>query len=152
MALARQFLVMVSLMFWQGGFTFYAAVVVPIGRSEFGDSVQGLVTRRVTDYLNLSGGVALAILAWDVAAAADSAARRRMARWLCWAGMAATLVALVWLHPRLEVLMDAEKYDRFAFRPLHRLYLWVCTVQWGFAIVFTGLTLWAWKAGPRAAG
>jgi len=29
--LARRFLTIAALMFWQGGFTFYAAVVVPIG-------------------------------------------------------------------------------------------------------------------------
>src|SRR5262249_54123433 len=116
MTLARRFLGLVALMFWQGGVTLYAPGVGAVGRSEFGDSLQGMVTRRVTDYLNLSGAVALALLAWDVLAAADPSVRRRVGRWLCWAGMAATLAALVWLHPRLEELLDAEKYDRLAFR------------------------------------
>jgi hypothetical protein len=28
---------------------------------------------------------------------------------------------------------------------LHRLYLWTCTVQWAFAVLYTGLTLGAWN-------
>ena len=31
MRILRRYLVVIALMFWQGGFTFYAAVVVPVG-------------------------------------------------------------------------------------------------------------------------
>ncbi len=69
MALLRRFLVLLALFFWQGGFTFYAAVVVPIGQHVFGHLRQGFVTRQVTVYLNLAGAVALLILVWDLFAA-----------------------------------------------------------------------------------
>ena len=45
-------------MFWLGGFTFYAAVVVPIGREVLG-SAQSDVTRHVSFYLNLTAAIAL---------------------------------------------------------------------------------------------
>ena len=35
MTLVRRFLVVAALMFWQGGFTFYSAVVVPLGQKLF---------------------------------------------------------------------------------------------------------------------
>ena len=50
----RRFLVLAALMFWQGGFTFYAAVVIKVGQDVLGSHRrQGFVTRRVAQYLNL---------------------------------------------------------------------------------------------------
>src|SRR5437660_1623910 len=81
--LPRRFLVLAALMFWQGGFTFYAGVVVPVGREVLGsDRDQGFITRQVTEYLNLAGGIAVAVLAWDVMAAADPSRPRRWTRTL----------------------------------------------------------------------
>ena len=61
--LVRRFLVLAALMFWQGGFTFYAAVVVPIGTAQLGGATeQGFITRHVAWYLNLVGAVALGFL------------------------------------------------------------------------------------------
>ena len=150
--LVRRLLVVAVLMFWQGGFTFYAAVVVPIGTAQLGGATeQGFITRHVAWYLNLSGAVALVILAWDAAATGGGWLRR--GRWLTWAGMAAALALLVWLHPRLagHLIDDRLKVvDRPAFRTMHRLYLWTCTVQWGFALAYAGLTLAAWRSADRA--
>ena len=66
LTLLRRFSVIAALMFWQGGFTFYAAVVVPIGQENLGHEEQGFITREVTNYLNLAGAAALLLLAWDV--------------------------------------------------------------------------------------
>src|SRR5439155_5028550 len=101
-SLLRRVLVIFGLMFWQGGFTFYAAVVVPVGQQELGSHLQqGFITRQVTNYLNLAGAVALILLGWDVAATRDKSATRRWARWVAWMGMIITLLALVWLHQHL---------------------------------------------------
>jgi hypothetical protein len=35
-AMVRRFLVLAAVMFWQGGFTFYEAVVVPVGSEILG--------------------------------------------------------------------------------------------------------------------
>jgi hypothetical protein len=151
LTLVRRFLTLAALMFWQGGFTFYAAVVVPLASAELGHLQQGFITRHVAWYLNLAGAVALLILAWDAAAAGGGWLGR--GRWLTWGGMAAALALLVWLHPRLAGhLIDDELrvVDRAAFRAGHRVYLWTCTVQWGFALAYAGLTLAAWRSADRA--
>ncbi|HZY90600.1 MAG TPA: hypothetical protein VFE78_37605 [Gemmataceae bacterium] len=149
----RRYLALAALFFWQGGFTFYASVVVPVGQDEFSHLEQGLfITRQVTVWLNLSGSVALVLLAWEVLAARDPSRPRRWLRWLLWLGMAAALVALYRLHPLLDQFLDPvyrDISDRKAFRPYHRLYLWVSTVQWGCAIVYLLLTLLAWRAEDR---
>src|SRR6516162_4956999 len=126
MTLLRHFLVLAALMFWQGGFTFYAAVVVPVGQEELGSHLQqGFITRQVTHYLNLSGAIALVLLAWDMYAASDRSRVRRWLRWTAWVGMVVTLLALAWLHLHLEQLLDVELRELTnpkAFRAGHRWY------------------------------
>src|SRR5947209_9415057 len=122
----RRLLVLTALCFWTGGFTFYAAVVVPVGAEVLGSHRdQGYITQKVTNYLNLAGAAALPLLAWDIVAARDPSRLRRRARWLAWLGMGLTLAALVGLHPRLDALLehDASIFPGNAFRPLHRIYL-----------------------------
>ena len=157
MRLLRRLLVLAAFAFWQGGFTFYAAVVVPVGQEVLGTHFkQGRITRRVTVYLNLAGAAALLRLVWDAAASADRAALLlRRLRWLALGGMAAGLALLFWLHPQLDELIDLQAGyipERRAFRTGHSWYLWISTVQWGLEIVYALLMLHAWRAEDRAAG
>jgi len=150
----RRFLVLAALMFWPGGFTFYAAVVVPVGQQVLGsDLEQGFITRQVTQWLNVAGAVALVPLAWDVLAAERR--RRPWGRWLAVIFLLVTLGVLIALHQRLDSLLDLETgsvLDRRTFRPLHRVYLWVSTAQWGAAVIYAGLTLRAWRLEDRMLG
>ena len=149
--LARRFLVLAALMFWQGGFTFYAAVVVPVGRQTIG-SQQSEVTRPVTLYLNVAGAVALLPFAWDIASCPDSRRRRRVIRWTAWAGLAVTLAALLGLHQIMSGHLHAGvSPTQPPFHNLHRAYLWVSTVQWACSLVFAGASLHAWRAEDRIA-
>src|SRR5947209_19521490 len=85
MVVVRGFLLLWLLMFWLGGFTFYAAVVVPIGTEVLGSAAdQGWITRRVTPWLNVAGAVALAGWAWDIAADPSATRLRQYLRWLLW--------------------------------------------------------------------
>jgi hypothetical protein len=148
LALARRFLVVIALMFWQGGFTFYSAVVVPIGQDVVGKSVQPFITRQVANGINLAGAAALLVLVLDLAAAPRETRWAHRVRWALWLGMAAALAVLVWLHPQIDHFMDLESQEiisRKALRPWHRAYLWVSTVQWGFGVVYVWLTLRAWR-------
>ena len=150
MTILRRFLVLAALMFWQGGFVFYAGVVVPIGRASLGGD-QSIVTRQVTVYLNLAGAAALLPLAWDAGATPS----RRAWRWGCWWGMAITMPILVWLHGRLDAALDpatASIHDHEVFYPSHRMYLWISTVEWAFAVAFTILSVAAWREADRLAG
>jgi hypothetical protein len=143
-----RFLVIAAFAFWQGGFTFYAAIVVPTATDVLGSALeQGFITRRVTTFLNLWGVIALALFAVENFVTADLKVWRRRLRWLAWVIMVAILVLLFWLHARLENLLDLELgrvLERDSFRYHHRWYLWLSTIQWGCAIVYLLTTLWAW--------
>lgn len=150
MTTLRRFLVLAALIFWQGGFTFYAGVVVPVGRATLGAD-QSIVTRRVTIFLNLAGAVALLLFAWDV----EATTTRRAWRWTAWGGMALALPLLLWLHGRIDAAIDpttASVHDYEAFYPSHRWYLWIGTVQCAFALVFTVSSLRAWQEVDRLEG
>lgn len=154
MAIFRRFLVFSALIFWQGGFTFYSAVVVPVGQEVLGSHrEQGFVTRRVTNYLNLAGAIALLLLAWDTGSSGSRGRWWRRVRWGAWGGMAVALAVLVWLHLGLDALLDPETFrilDRRAFRAAHQRYLLTSTFQWGCAVLYAALTLRAWREEDRA--
>jgi hypothetical protein len=150
--LMRRLLVLIALMFWQGGFTFYASVVVPVAQQQLGHRGQGFITNEVTNFLNLSGAIALAVLAWDLSAAKDRPGLRRYLLWTCWAGMVVVLVLLVRQHMGLaDMMIPAHRQltNPRLFQAMHRWYLWLSTVQWGLAIAYTGLLLWVWRCEDR---
>jgi hypothetical protein len=148
MLVFRRFLVLVALMFWLGGFTFYAGVVVPIGRGVLG-SAQSEVTREVSFYLNVSAAFALLPLTWDNLFAHDPLRRRRVLRWLCCLVVLATLIVLVWLRADLVEMLDhpvgGTLTSHAPFRQGHRLYLWISTLQWGAGVLYTLATIRAWR-------
>jgi hypothetical protein len=149
MQLVRRFVLLCSLMFWLGGFTFYAAVVVPIGTEVLGSPLdQGWITRRVTFWLNVAGVFALAAWAWDLAAEPAPTRLLGAARWLLWLFIAAALVALFVLHPQMDALLNVRRermLDRAMFRTLHRTYLWVSTAQWAAALTLILATVYTWS-------
>src|SRR2546423_36846 len=127
MIVLRRFAVLFALMFWQGGFVFYAVVVVPVAMSVLRPATQqAFVTMNVTRYLNFAGIVALAVLALDILLAREDRARRRFMRSTLWLLMTAALMVLFWIHPRIMAYMDHSSQvilDREALYPLHRIYL-----------------------------
>jgi hypothetical protein len=145
----RRFVLMVAVMFWQGGFTFYSAVVIHVGKQVLGSHLeQGFVTRSVTNYLNVAGAVALLLWGWDLAVTMESGIRRKL-RWGLWIALVLALGALAWLHVDLDELLNPsalEILDRPRFLGLHRLYLYVSEVQWGGSLILGALTLVAWRA------
>src|ERR1043166_1328196 len=104
MEAGRRFLVIAVIVFWLGGFTFYATVVIHTGHRVLGSRVEtGFLTQQVTPWLNLSGVIALTVLlanGW-----ADWRHANRWIKgclWATWAIMAAVLAALYLLHPMLD--------------------------------------------------
>jgi hypothetical protein len=148
MQLLRRFLVIQALLLWQGGFLFYAAVVIPVGSDVLGSWAQGTVTRHVTDRMNVIGAVTLLILAWDQWANAESSCRRW--RWVLWAAMAVGLAGLVVLHPLIAAYVDGtgaeSARDHRTFYFWHRVYLYVATAQWVAGLGYVAVTLRAWTA------
>lgn len=154
MTILRRFLVLQLLMLWQGGFLFYAAVVVPTGTSVLGSSsAQGAITSRVTDALNAIGVVVIAVLAGELALGRDPVARRKTCRWVCWWILFVSQGLLIVFHQLLDAFMDSQR-TRVVIHPpfywVHRLYLWTSTIQWFVGLVFIWLTLLAWRAEDAA--
>ena len=150
-SVARRALVLAVLLFWQGGFTFYGAVVVHVGQDVLGSHTrQGFVTQRVTEWLNLAGVVALAVMLWNLWAVWP--AKGRVVRWLLlatWIGMAALQAELFALHPVMDRLLDAtarEVLDYDRFDALHRVYLLSSSAQWAAGV----LHVWCVMAGQFA--
>jgi hypothetical protein len=140
-------------MLWQGGFTFYSAVVVPIGASVLGSEIdQGFITRSVTNYLNLAGAIALPIWGWDLAAMRGTSLLGRRFQLAIWSVLVVALVVLIWMHSRLDSYLVPEETtilepSRFHF--MHEIYLTVSAVQWTGCLVLTALTLRAWRGEDR---
>ena len=153
MTSARRFLVVQALLFWQGGFLFYAAIVVPAGTEVLGSpAAQGVITARVTDTLNLLGVVGLAAVALDLCLTRDPDPRRTAARWWCWAVAALCLGLLLYFHVLLDAFMDPGRTRAVIgppFRPVHRMYLWASSAQWLACVILVWLTLRAWRAEDR---
>lgn len=141
----RRFVVLQAFMLWQGGFLFYAAIVVPTGTEILGSFQQGRVTREVTFSMNLIGVATLLLLALDQ----FQTAGKQRARWIIWAFLVMTLAAQFVCHVQIERFVDftqeghIEDYPAFYF--WHRVYLCLAATQWlaGLACVF--LTLIAWR-------
>lgn len=144
-----RYVVLATVIFWLGGFTFYTSIVVPIGTTQLGRDGQGFITREVTRSINAAAVVALAALLVDLSLTADPSPARRWWRRGLWLWMAACQVALYWLHARLDTYLDPATHGvtaRPTFYQLHRLYLWLHTVQWLAMLAELMLMLLAWRA------
>src|SRR5262249_38549097 len=151
MLLVRRFLVMLALIFWQGGFMFYGAVTLPVIRELFG-SEGSFVTQRVTMAINLAGTIAVLVMFFDIYPSPLPAKRWR---WLVWLAMFVPQPILVWMHHEMTSQMFARGFrPNFAafMQYWHRPYLLLCTVQWLAGMVFVWQSLRAWRAGDRTPG
>ena len=143
----RQYLVVLAIALWLGGFTFYALVVVPAGAEVLGGSVeQGFVTQAVTLHLNRIALGALLVLLWNVVA---EPGKLLAATWL---GMVVAQLALFALHGRLDAMLDRTSHavaDDFHF--LHESYLWIAAIQWGLGLTHVWCVLAGWRDQARGA-
>jgi len=150
MDIVRRFVLLAALLFWQGGFLFYAAVVIPIGREVLGNILeQARITRQATHALNLAGGIALVPLAWDILAVPDPVRARYRSRVLLWVLLLGSLLSLVWLRYVLERQFDPSALkiaDHSAFSVEHQVYVGLSITQTVLVLVCLILTLAAWQA------
>lgn len=151
--IARRFLLVLTMLFWQGGFMFYGAVVVPIGTRVLDSPLmQGWITRSVTNALNISGAVAILVWSWDIARSHELVKMQRL-RWILWLVLLLTLGLMAWLHVRMDALLVLDEYrisDRSQFRVLHSWYLIASTVQWVASMVLMFVTIIVWRREDSA--
>lgn len=115
-----------------GGFFFYASVVVPIGTQVLGSTTQGFVTRHVTDVLNWATLATVVLIALEATTGGYPQGRRRFLLG-CVVAIVVSLGCLFWLHELLEGEMLEHEFgvdNASRFYSLHRVYLWVSTLQW----------------------
>jgi len=148
MRLFRQFLLLVSLMFWQGGFMFYGGVVVDVGGRILGsETQQGFITQSVTNYLNMAGLVCL--LVWTEQLWYE---RKRGVTKLEWGTLIVTGVSLAMLagiHLSMDQSLDSVAVNvinptRFDIN--HKLYIGISSLQWLASLTLLFLTLQRWNA------
>jgi hypothetical protein len=144
----RRFLVFQAFLLWQGGFLFYAAVVVPIGTELLGSPLlQGHITQQVTHWMNGFGTAWAIVFAWDVFATRDPKRRRKTSRWLGWTACVGLLAGLVLLHREMDAVLSHYEEPAYpVFRQFHIAYLWFSTFHWLIALVLAWQTLAAWRA------
>lgn len=149
MILVRRFVVLCTLIFWLGGFTFYSGVVIPVGRMVLGSHRdQGFITRHVAPVITMACGVFLLAAGWDELVSRDRSVWRRRLRWTAWAILAATSIALVVLFPRLDEMLAPETWQirtRADFRGLHLWYINISTAQWVIGMGYTWLLVQSWR-------
>ena len=149
----RRFIVLQALMIWQGGFLFYASVVVPDGTEVLGSSMaQGAITARVTDMMNILGLMALVVLAFDLRLSIDTNERRIALRWWCWSLAFLCQGLLFYFHELLDFFMDPARTRVVIwppFRPVHRMYLWTISIQWFVCLLLVWFNLRSWQAEDR---
>ncbi len=145
--LLRRFFVLQSLLLWQGGFFFYALVVVPIGTEFLGSATQqGFVTQRVTLWINRIGWAALAIAMIDSLTVVP---RMRLRVALLGLSFLFQAALVFWLHDALSGRLDFDELrirERGGFYDLHRWYLILSGLQWLVMLAFLFVTLLAWRA------
>jgi hypothetical protein len=149
--LALRWLALASFALWFGGFTFYSAVVIPVIEEAMGRAEAGsLVTREVTDTLNLIGVATLILwwlLAWFERSLGGTWAPRLRVGLL--AIDTAVLVGLFALHKVLERRLDEGRME--GFYPLHETYLIARTAQWVANLALLAASVWIWRSSQRAA-
>jgi ABC-type enterochelin transport system permease subunit len=148
----RRFVVVGAIAFWVGGFTFYTGVVVHVGAAALhSHRRQGFVTEHVTNWLNLSGAIALIVLLWELLASRATAGSRWVWRTMfaAWLLMAVLQVSLAALHPMMDRVLNPdtrEILDEPRFGNFHDAYVWISTIQWCAALLFIFAMLWGWSA------
>ena len=140
----RQYLVVLAIALWLGGFTFYAAVVVPTGAEVLGGSVeQGFVTRARHAAFELRSR---SPRCWFCCGMSSPSAAS------CWPppgwAMLLAQLALFAFHRRLDAMLDPATHDiADDFHFLHEVYLWIAAIQWGLGLAH----VWCVLAGSAQA-
>lgn len=130
---------LITFALWFGGFTFYAALVVPVANSILPDTVQfGFVTQKVTHGINALHVAFLVVATWEVVTQYRYSNHRML--WLNLLALsvftsAAALIGLLLIRVRLDAMMNGTTFqinetEGGSFYGTHANYLNLSTVAW----------------------
>ena len=130
----QQYVTLLAVVLWLGGFTFYAACVVRVASRVLGGTEQGYVTQHVMSMLQWIAVVMLGFILFDIILYAKTNLKMvTLLRAVAWLTMAITTGVLFLVHAQMSNLMDSETLsmpDFERFSPLHQRYQFVATVYW----------------------
>jgi hypothetical protein len=148
-------LVLLAAAFWLGGLTFYAAVVIPTAREVLGSHTDvGFITQRVTNWINVAGGVASAVFLINLISLPAGRRAVRIGLTVTWAAISILQAGLIGLHPVLDRMLDASSHqvvDEDHFYSLHRAYLIMTMAQQCAGLVHVYCLLRFWQSLDRTA-
>lgn len=150
--LLRRYLVLLTLAFWMGGFTFYGGVVISTANQVLGSERDvGFVTQQVTNWLNLIGILALIIL--GISAWFERRGIPRILMFLCWLALLVTQGGLFYVHTALDSRLETATHKIHGamniFFNWHRLYMATATAQWCAALAYLWLAVVLWRQADR---
>ena len=130
-----------SFILWWGGFTFYAAFVIPTGQKVLGDHVlMGFITEQVAYKINITALVAcLLSFTNEWIRSGEKISQMQRYAWICLTLMLLLIIASFILYPHLQALLNHEtrqETDHAQFYFLHRIYLLLATALWINAIIY----------------
>jgi len=138
--LCRRVAVIAIFSLWMGGFTFYAAIVIPTANEVLGSHREvGFITQRVTDWLNVIAIVALLILSGNLLILRRKFSILGKSLPITLGVMIVSQCALFFAHPILDRLIQTESQSidlHAQFYGWHRFYLLTAAVQWITSILY----------------
>lgn len=145
----RILLLLVFALFW-GGLTFYAGFVVRISHEMLIDPMQGgLITQRVTWWLQVLGVVSVVLMLLNAVIVVKQSKRFGAALMALAAVLGVALAGLFMVHGQLDSVIDVEAseiIDRDVFTIGHRRYNQLTTVEWLSCLAYLPLTIVAWRS------
>lgn len=135
-------------LFW-GGLTFYTGIVVRIMHDVLNDPMDGgFITQRVTNVLQVLGGLVAVLMVCNAWPALKICRRRGAALIVCAVVLALSLVGLYFVHAQLDAVISLEEggvLDRDRFVIGHRRYNQLTTIEWIASLVYLPIAMSAWR-------
>ena len=145
----RRCLLLFSFALFWGGLTFYTGIVVRISHDVLNDPMDGgLITQRVTYWLQILGVITVALMFWDAYSVRGVNVKdgNRLVFFAVLLG--GSLIGLFIVHGHLDAVIDidaGEITDREEFTIGHRRYNQLTTVEWIASIAYLLKAVSAWR-------
>ncbi|QDT08157.1 hypothetical protein [Planctomycetes bacterium K23_9] len=143
----RVLLLLVFAIYW-GGLTFYTGIVVRISHDVLNDPMDGgLITQRVTAWLQILGAAAVVLMLMNALIVAKRSTLHGGLLIGCSSILGCAVLGLFIVHGQLDAVIDVSNatiIDRDGFTIGHQRYNQLTTVQWIASLVYLVITVFAW--------
>jgi len=145
-----RFLLLTTFAVFWGGLTLYEGIVVRIVHDVLPDPMDGgMITQRVTWWLQLLGAITVALMLWNACIVGWESRGYGATLGVCAIVLGAAIAGLFFVHSQLDAVIDIEAAEitgRAAFKLNHRRYNQLTTVEWLTSIAYLAVTVAAWRS------